>query len=413
MSTEPKPIRKVLIVSMDDPWKRGGVGGKHTHIRLLAKGLRNAGVECEVVSAKETAVFKILRLAPGAARRRMMRTGDERYMHYSDQYVKQLARSLRRNVLDADIVNAHDAMAADAVLEMLGDRPVPLVVTMHGYYSREAASDGEIRTGSPEFMRIQEIERAAYRRAWRIVCVDSRIKDYVTSEFDIDPSMVSVLPNAIDTDGFAETTPAQQQAARVKLRLPQGLKIVLCSRRMVPKNGVPVAVEAMKVVKEQQPKAILVLAGDGPERGTVELIIQEGHLDNEVRLVGSVPHAQIGDYYAASDIVLVPSIKSEGVEEATSLSMLEGMSCAKPVIVTNVGGLKETVKDDETGLIVQQGSPEAIAHGVNRLLNDPALATSLGKAAREYVKKNHSYTIHAKRMLIEYEKAVKEGPQTA
>jgi len=93
--------------------------------------------------------------------------------------------------------------------------------------------------------------------------------------------------------------------------------------------------------------------------------------------------------------------------------MLEGMSCAKPVIVTDVGGLKETVRDGETGLVVQQGSPEAIAHAVDKLLRDPALATRLGKAAREYVKNNHSYTNHAKRMLAEFERAVREGPQTA
>lgn len=413
MTTQPKPVRKVLIVSMDDPWKRGGVGGKHTHVRLLAKGLKAAGVECDVVAAKETAAFRLLRLGPGAARRRMMRTADQRYMHYSEQYAKQLARNLRRHALDADVVNAHDAMAADAVLELLGERRVPLVLTMHGYYSREAASDGEIRTGSPEFMRIQEIEREAYRSAWRIVCVDSRIKDYVASEFDIDPSIVSVLPNAIDTERFAEAKPAQKKAARTKLRLPQELKIVLCSRRMVPKNGVPVAVEAMRFVRELQPKAILVIAGDGPERGSVELIIQNDKLENEVRLMGSVPHSEIGHYYAACDIVLVPSIRSEGVEEATSLSMLEGMSCAKPVIVTNVGGLKETVRDGETGLVVEQGSPEAIAHAIDRLLKDPALASRLGKAAREYVKDNHSYTNHARRMLAEYERALREGPQSA
>ena len=412
MTTEPKPVRKVLIVSMDDPWKRGGVGGKHTHIRLLAKGLKSAGVECDVVAAKETAAFKLLHLAPGAARRRMMRTADERYMHYSEQYAKQLARNLRRHALDSDVVNAHDAVATDAVLELLGEKRVPLVLTMHGYYSREAASDGEIKTGSPEFMRLQVVERDAYRRAWRIVCVDSRIKDYVTSEFDIDPSIVSVLPNAIDTESFAETTPAQRKAARMKLKLPQELKIVLCSRRMVPKNGVPVAVEAMKFVKKLQSKAILVIAGDGPERGTVELVIQNGHLEDEVRLMGSVPHSEIGSYYAACDITLVPSIKSEGVEEATSLSMLEGMSCAKPVIVTNVGGLKETVKDGETGLVVEQGSPEAIAQAIDKLLKDPELAARLGKAAREYVRKNHSYLVHAKRMLAEYERAIKEGPQT-
>jgi glycosyltransferase involved in cell wall biosynthesis len=111
-------------------------------------------------------------------------------------------------------------------------------------------------------------------------------------------------------------------------------------------------------------------------------------------------------YFAAADAIVIPSVLSAGVEEATSLSMLEGMACGKPVIVTAVGGLKETVRDGATGLIVPPADPPAIAAAALRLLSDPELRARIGVSARKYVEDHHSYTAHAKLVLAEYDLAL-------
>jgi len=103
-------------------------------------------------------------------------------------------------------------------------------------------------------------------------------------------------------------------------------------------------------------------------------------------------------------------VLSAGVEEATSLSMLEGMATGKPVIVTDVGGLKETVKHGETGLIVKQADPRAIARAIEELMEDKNLGLRLGAAARDYVQESHSYLTHARGILAECERAETDGP---
>ncbi len=154
-------VSKVLLLSMDDPAKGGGVGGKHTHIRLLAKGLERLGVRTQIVSARETFGFKLLHLWPGAVRRRLMKDQDKRYVHYSMQFAAQLRRNLRKNPGDTDLVNPHDAMAEMVLREDGRFKGTPVVLTVHGYYAREAASDGEIREGSPEYTMILDVEKEA------------------------------------------------------------------------------------------------------------------------------------------------------------------------------------------------------------------------------------------------------------
>jgi len=123
-------------------------------------------------------------------------------------------------------------------------------------------------------------------------------------------------------------------------------------------------------------------------------------------LIGSVPHSEIHKYFKAVDVVLIPSITSHGVQEATSLAALEGMSCGKPVIVTNVGGLKEIVTNRRTGIIVPEKDPEAIATAIETILENPDVATIIGSNAREYVLKHHSYISYASRVLDIYKKVI-------
>lgn len=397
-------IRNILIATADDPWKGGGVGGKHTHIRLLIKGLSEVGVKTDLATVKETVSFRCMRLYPGSIKHRILRSPRQvRYERYVSRYSDELLRSLLKRINDShEIVNPHDVIAVKGALdayERKGREPPPIVLTLHGYYSREACSVGEMPEESPQYERAMALERAMYEKTSRIVCVDSRIRRYVLDEADICDSRVTVLANAVDTSGFVPIEDMKKNALRSSLGLPEDRLMILCPRRLVPKNGVLYAVSAMKQVVKSVPDALLILAGSGPQRREIESTAKSLGLENNVLFSGSIPHDKIGGFYSASDIVLVPSILSSGVEEATSLSMLEGMACGKPVIVTNVGGLKETVVDGKTGIIVPDKDADAIAAAAVRLWNDKELANDLGVGARLYIERNHSYRVHTERML--------------
>lgn len=114
-------------------------------------------------------------------------------------------------------------------------------------------------------------------------------------------------------------------------------------------------------------------------------------------------------YYQCADIVVIPSVPSQGVEEATSLSMLEGMACAKPVMVTDIGGLKETVVDGSNGYMVSAGDPEGIAHAAVRIFDDKEGSEAVAQNALLYVRREHSHTVHARKVLDQYRLALDTG----
>ena len=406
--TRRNPVRSVLVVSVDDPNKGGGVGGKHAHIRLLSDGLHTLGVPVQLATVKDNASFRLLRKYPGAIRRRLMRSRDERYAHYMGQYTAELMRVLGRLPLDNEIANPQDVASADILREALERRSVQMknVVTLHGYFTMEATSDKELHEGSPQHARFKAMEKRVYEHATRIICVDSKIRDYVLSMSSIGAEKVAVIPNAVDVNLFRPPTHDQRNAYRNELEIPEDALVVLCPRRLVAKNGVQFAVQAMTRISKDYPKAILIQAGSGPEKSYIEDLVSQNCLWKSVRMVGSVPHERILKFYGASDIVLIPSVASAGVEEATSLAMLEGMATGRPVIVTDVGGLKETVQDGRTGLIVPQANSDAIAEAIARLSSDKRLYELISSNALEYVRERHSHLVHAKKVLEEYEKAL-------
>lgn len=96
------------------------------------------------------------------------------------------------------------------------------------------------------------------------------------------------------------------------------------------------------------------------------------------------------------------------VEEATSLSMLEGMACGKVVICSNIGGMKEVVKNGQTGILVPQKSPEDIAKAIGSIKRNPELRAEIGYNARKYVEENHGYISHAKKFIQIYGSVIKQ-----
>ncbi|MEW5748766.1 MAG: glycosyltransferase family 4 protein [Candidatus Thermoplasmatota archaeon] len=402
-------LESVSIVSTDDPWKRGGAGGKTTHIRLLMKGLSAAGVSPELVCARETALFRLRRDLSGLIIRRRMGERERRYEHYMSQYSAQLLRQLARAGLGSDVVNPHDVPAARDAWSELGRRAedAPAVLTLHGYFTREASSSRELREGSPAYERSMALEKGVYERADRIVCVDSRIRDYVLGMAEVPGERAAVLPNAVDTEAFRPATAEEKAEARRALGLEGPATVVLCPRRLVVKNGVDHAVRAAGLIGKEGKDIRLVLAGDGPERAGIEGLVRDLGLQGRVVMEGTVPHERIARFYAASDAVLIPSVSSAGVQEATSLSMLEGMAAGLPVVVTGIGGLKETVRHGGTGLVVPEADPGAIASAIGSLADDRAMADALGRAAREYVAAHHSHLAHARAMAGEYAKALR------
>jgi len=120
-----------------------------------------------------------------------------------------------------------------------------------------------------------------------------------------------------------------------------------------------------------------------------------------VIFAGSQNNDALPEFYAAADIVAIPSLK-----EATSIAGLEAMASACAVVATNVGGLPEIIEDGVSGLLVPPRDPEALAQAIARLSETPELRKQLGLAARARVEQKFTWEQMASETTRAYERAI-------
>jgi glycosyltransferase involved in cell wall biosynthesis len=227
-----------------------------------------------------------------------------------------------------------------------------------------------------------------------VITVDQRLKDYVISEFNYPEEKVTVMHNAVDTDSFRPVSKEEQMKLKQEAGFSQKDFVVLVPRRFVEKNGVIYAVRAMKHLESRDVK--MIIAGDGPERTK---ILKEANGDHRIRFVGTISHDKIARYYMMADALLIPSITTHGIQEASSLAMLEGMACGKTVICSSIGGMREIIQHMKNGVLTKEKEPTEIAKAIETVVTNRTLANEIGNEARSYAMQRHSYVAHAKKVF--------------
>jgi glycosyltransferase involved in cell wall biosynthesis len=180
-----------------------------------------------------------------------------------------------------------------------------------------------------------------------------------------------------ETSRFAA---ADGRAARARLLPPPYARLVLFVGRLVKQKDLPTLLRGAALVRRERPDVRFVLAGGGPERSAAEQLAARLGLGDGLLLLGPVPHEQVPELYAASDVVALPS-RYEG----NARVLAEAAASARPVVTTEVSGARDTVRDGETGYVIPIGRSELLAERLLALLADPARAATMGQRAAAHV----------------------------
>ena len=209
--------------------------------------------------------------------------------------------------------------------------------------------------------------------------------------YDADPERVDVIPCGFDPD---EIAPIDRAVARERLGWPRDEFIVLQLGRMVPRKGVENVIRAVAALKRRRVKAQLYIVGGStdvadpvatPEIGRLMRVAQAQDVCERVHFVGRRGRDELPVHYAACDVfVTTPWYEPFGI------TPVEAMACARAVIGSEVGGIKATVVDGDTGFLVPPEDPQALAEKLALLKKNPALARRLGDAG--YARARRSYT---------------------
>jgi glycosyltransferase involved in cell wall biosynthesis len=162
---------------------------------------------------------------------------------------------------------------------------------------------------------------------------------------------------------------------------PRTTPVLLCPARLAPIKGHRDLLEAAARLVARGIPFELWLAGEGPERAAIERRIDERGLGERVRLLGTVPHAELLGMYRdrQADCVVLPSL-----HEGLSVALVEAMAYGVPVIATGVGGVPELLENG-AGLLVPPSDPDALTEALARVLGSSALRAELAHAGRRRV----------------------------
>ena len=207
------------------------------------------------------------------------------------------------------------------------------------------------------------------------------------------------IPNCVDPDRFRPDI--DSQSLKEEYGLPSDRRIVLCARRLVPKNGVVYLAQALARLGQWRDRAFAVFAGDGPERDKVQRVLLEAGWGASMKFLGDVDNNRMPELVAGSYCAVFPSLL-----EATSIAALEAMAAGRPVIATRVGGLPEIVADGVNGLLVGPRDSDGLAAALDRVLSNGDLAVRMGCSGRNQVLSRFSWAAIAARTVDVYEGAI-------
>lgn len=221
----------------------------------------------------------------------------------------------------------------------------------------------------------------------------------------IDPSKLATrhhwtIYNAVDIDKIAVMANAVDvPALRNQFGLGAG-PVIGCVGRLRNEKGQALLLEAFAELVKLYSEVRLLMVGDGPDCGLLEMVARSLGIAEKVIWLGARPSNEVFRLYGIMDILAVPS-QFEGF----GLTAAEAMAVGLPVVASHIDGLAEVVADKETGLLVSPGDSAAMATALDRLLNEPETAHAMGRSGLERVQRMFSLQRYADATLAAYRQA--------
>lgn len=192
--------------------------------------------------------------------------------------------------------------------------------------------------------------------------------------------------------------------AAIAIDLPQGGPRIGYAGFLEPLKGIDNLIAAFADIAEDHPQALLLVAGEGPDRFSLAALAATLGVDDRVVLLGHLD--PVAPLLSALDVFASPSRT-----EALGRSILEAMALGVPVVCTDSGGPRSFIRDGENGFLVPADDTHALSGAIRRLLDDPALAARLGQAGRTTAHEpHHLMATTVETVFAEYERAVSRGP---
>ncbi len=294
------------------------------------------------------------------------------------QRLEQVAR-----IIEPDILHAHspvlNALPALKVGRKLG---IPVVYEIRAFWEDAAVDHGTTNQGSLRYRATRGLETRAIQRADHVFTICEGLRADIVAR-GVPSSKVTVIPNAVNVESFQLGSPPDPALLR-KLGLI-GSTVVGFIGSFYAYEGLDLLVAALPQLLQARPDVKLLLVGGGSQEANLRQQAQTLGVADKVVFAGRVPHQEVNKYYDLIKVLAYPRHPMRLTELVTPLKPLEAMAQGQLFVASDVGGHKELVQHNQTGVLFKAGSADALAKSLLDLLNSPALWPVLKTNGREFV----------------------------
>jgi glycosyltransferase involved in cell wall biosynthesis len=307
---------------------------------------------------------------------------------YSIPYAAlRLARLLRK--WDADILHTHHY--DQALIGLLATRIHKKTRLILGRHYSDAVIT---RPAGVKRRLLLAIEQATNRASTRIIVPSHFIMDILTKRQGVNSDKIDLIPYGFDSEKYKP--PDSESIARIRNEMGlEGHFSIGTFARLHPEKGHRFLLQAIASLKHKLPNLLAVFLGEGMERTAINKQILDEGLQHHVRLLGMRRDA-VPVIMAALDAVVQPTL-----HEAFSQVMIEALWMRKPLVITDVSGVRDVIRNGENGLIVPPGDASALAEAIELVAANSSLCRKLGEGGRAFVESG----LKIERIIRQYEQA--------
>lgn len=359
-------------------------GGQNVYIGQLAKNLAAIGYQVDVFTRRDAPNLpeivdwqqgvRVIHIPAGPA----TSLPKESLLPYMHSFTTNMLEWCQLYVYD--LIHANFWMSGLVAAEIKQQLGIPFVITFHALGRVRRQYQGQADRFPDERFAIED---RLVQEADAVIAECPQDREDLLCLYQADPNRIHIIPCGFDA---TELWAIDKQRSRLTLGLAPDEPLILQLGRMVPRKGVDNVIRGFAhwLQCSGQAGRLLIVGGEAdtpdpiltPEIGRLNAIAQELGVADRVNFVGRKGREVLKYYYSAADVfVTTPWYEPFGI------TPIEAMACGTPVVGANVGGIKFTVKDRETGYLVPPNDPEQLADRLSHLLANPQLCSLLGQQA--------------------------------
>lgn len=285
--------------------------------------------------------------------------------------------------IQPDIIHAHspvlNALPAIKIARKLG---IPVVYEIRAFWEDAAVDHGSTTEGSLRYRATRRLETRAIRLVDHVFTICEGLRADIVHR-GIPAEKVTVIPNAVNVESFQLASPPDPQL--VEEWGLTGKTVVGFIGSFYAYEGLDLLLDALPELIRQRPDVRVLLVGGGPQEANLRQQAERLGVSNHVIFTGRVPHKDVNRYYDLINVLAYPRHPMRLTELVTPLKPLEAMAQGQLFVASDVGGHKELIEHNKTGILFKAGDCAALTDALLVLLNDQQRWPELKANGRHFV----------------------------